>query len=240
MANYFIVKHDLESFKAMPGFIWRIDLPKKKIPIGFAKVEKGDRWIEFAYHKGWDNDQPCSIVTGFYECTARHWYGPVPIEEGTLDDKLWNPGTADIIKKYLKDHNNAHMIRGKRCSGYQPWHPVTVPSIYQMLGKNIQPRVAVAPINSDDFRTIREETRRRELDPCKIPVWKREPLNEQEVLCIVVGDVANGSKNLGIEEIIWDRTRFPDMLVKINGEEVYLELEFDSLGILGPHPQEAA
>jgi len=213
MRQYFLVKHDLESFTAMPGFIWRTNLPKEKIPIGFGMVAEGDRWIEFAYIKDEEYRQPCSVITGFRECVKPHWYGQIPVNEGTLDPELWQG-------------RRAHLIKGKRCDGYQPRHPVTVPSIHQMLRKNIQPRVAVARISLGDFRVVREETRRRELDARKIPLLKREPLNEQELLSVVVW----GQKELGIEKIIEVQCRFPDLLVCINGQEVYLELEVDSLG----------
>ncbi len=154
MRQYFIVKHDLESFAAMPGFIWRTGLSEKKTPPGFGMVAEGDLWIEFAYIKDEENREHCSVITGFYECTNERWYGRIPVEEGTLDREYWQD-------------RRAHMIKGNRCEGYQPRHPVTVPSIRQMLGKNIQPRVAVARIGSRDFRIIREETRRRELDARK-------------------------------------------------------------------------
>ncbi|MGA2618415.1 MAG: hypothetical protein ABSF26_12450 [Thermoguttaceae bacterium] len=227
MANYFIVKHDLESFLAMPGFIWRIGLPRKKTPRGFAMIEQGDRWIEFAYEKGWDNDEKCSIVAGFYECTDTHWYGRIPVEE--LDGSSLDAGRADFIKESIEG-KNAHMIRGGKCDGYQPRHPVTVLSINELLGRTIVGMQTIVRITRKEFTHIRNQTQRRELDPGKIPFLKREPLNEQEVLCAVVGDVVSGRKKLGIEKIVWARTRFPDMLVRINGEEVYLELEFDSLG----------
>ena len=57
---------------------------------------------------------------------------------------------------------------------------------------------------------------------------KREPLNEQEVLSVVVG----GFKKLGIDELLKVQTRFPDVLAKVSGKEVYFELEVDSLGFL--------
>ena len=226
MQQYFIVRHDLEAFRAMPGFIWKPGLPEE-MPRGFGKVAEGDRWIEFAYIKDEESGKPHSIsmVTGFYECTKTHWYGRIPLEEGALDDDWWETEKAEAFKKYYEGRN-AHMIQGKRCEGYQPRHPVTVPSIYQMLGKHIQPYATVAWIDSGDFEIIREETRARELDVCKIPLLEREPLNEQELLSVVVW----GHEKLGIEKIVKVQCRFPDMLVRIDGEEVYLELEVDSLG----------
>jgi len=52
MPQYFVVKHDLESFTLMPGLIWRTNSPKKRKPIGlgFAKgvrLEPGRRLINF-------------------------------------------------------------------------------------------------------------------------------------------------------------------------------------------------
>jgi hypothetical protein len=163
MPQYFIVKHDLESFTAMLGFIWRTNLPKKQTPIGFRMVKVGDRWVEFAYRKGWDNTEPCSMVTEFYECTKAHWYGQIPMDEGTLGDNFWEARTAEMIKEYCEGRS-AHMIQGERCDGYQPRHPVTVPSIKQRIGRTVQPRVAVARIDYDEFGIIRITSRSTSLD----------------------------------------------------------------------------
>ncbi len=57
MRRYFIVKHDLDSFAAMPGFVWNTN-PKKKKPKGFGRVQKGDRWIEYAYIRDEDCREP--------------------------------------------------------------------------------------------------------------------------------------------------------------------------------------
>ena len=225
--QYFIVRHDLESFRAMPGFIWKTGYPEQTTPKGFGTVSEGDRWIEFAYvDEGNQKKKRCSMVTGFYECTKTHWYGRIPLGEGTLDDGSWEPGAAERIKKCYQGQG-AHMIQGRRCEeeGY-PCRPVAVPSIYQMLGRHIQPYATVARIGEADFEIIRKETCLRELSPCRIPLLEREPLNEQELLSVVVW----GHKQLGIEKIIKVQCRFPDMLVRIGGEEVHFELEVDSLG----------
>ena len=63
-----------------------------------------------------------------------------------------------------------------------------------------------------------------QLAATKIPLLKRPPQNEQEVLSVIVA----GHAALGIEKIIRVQTRFPDMLAKIDGRKVHLELEFDS------------
>ncbi len=160
MRQYFIVKHDLDSFEKLPGFIWRVGMPKSKIPRGFRGVRKGDRWIEFAYIKNEVDYKPCSLVKGFYECTKTHWYDSIPLKEGQA-----------------YGYKHAHMIRGRKCSGYQPRHPVTVPPMSELLPKGIQPRTTIARIERKDFDLIRKETESRYLNPSKIPFLKREPLS---------------------------------------------------------------
>jgi len=123
------------------------------------------------------------------------------------------------------------MIEGQPWGKQPQFKPVAVPPINEILGRTIFGRGAIIPgLHLDDLERIRSEALERELNPDLVPYLKREPLNEQEVLAIVVADVVGQQKRLGIDEIIWARTRFPDMLVRIGGREVYLELEFDSLG----------
>jgi putative transposase len=76
--RYFIVKHDIESFKLLPGFIWRTDILPPKMPRGFRLVEPGDVWIEFAHIKDERDREPCSSVTGFRRCVQGATYRPVP------------------------------------------------------------------------------------------------------------------------------------------------------------------
>ncbi len=204
MAQYFIVKHDLESFTVLPGFIWRTDILPPKMPIGFRQINLGDRWIEFAYIEDEHERQSCSLITGFRQCTREKWYGDVPSH--AWKGKGW-------------------MIEGKK-SGDQPRHPVTVPPINELLGYRVVGPRTIIRITREEFERIRKETFRRYLDPNTIPILRREPRNEQEVLSVVVG----AYKKLGIEEILWVRTRFPDVLVKINGKQLYLELEVYSGG----------
>jgi hypothetical protein len=114
--RYFIVKHDLRSFQALPGVIWRSGMPLNKLPRGFGQIRRGDRWIEFAYITDEIDREPCSIITGFYESTGRARYGIIPDHRKR---RLWNDGWLD----------KAWMIQGKPC-GVQPQKElVTVPSI---------------------------------------------------------------------------------------------------------------
>ncbi len=213
--NYFIVKHGLDAFTALPGFIWRTGLSRRKIPRGFRQVGVGDRWIEFAYMVDEENYEPCSLVTGFYECVKEKWYGDVPVDRMPREFNKWD--------------EKAWMIEGKTF-GKQPGCPVTVPSINDMLWefrqKKVVGRTALIRISREEFDHIRDETFRLELDPRKIPLLEREPVCEQEVLSVVV---AGHDKPLGIDKILEVQTRFPDMLVEIDGEQIWLELEVRSL-----------
>lgn len=212
--KYFIVKHDLRSFQALPGTIWRTGMPRNKVPAKFNQVKTGDRWIEFAYVKDEVDGKYCSLITGFYECAREARYGDVPRDRQTSD---WIDDWDD----------RAWMIEGK-LHGEQPrYKPVSVPSINKMLDRTLFGRGAIIPgISAKEFERIREEALNRQLAPKTIPLLGREPLNEQEVLSVVVA----GRSALGIKKIIKVQTSFPDMLVSINGKEVYLELEVDSLG----------
>lgn len=124
--NYFIVKHGLDAFTALPGFIWRTGLSRRKIPRGFRQVGVGDRWIEFAYMVDEENYEPCSLVTGFYECVKEKWYGDVPVDRMPREFNKWD--------------EKAWMIEGKTF-GKQPGCPVTVPSINDMLWEFRQKKV---------------------------------------------------------------------------------------------------
>jgi len=214
--RYFIVKHGLDAFEALPGFIWRTGMPSTKVPPKFNQVNIGDRWIEFAYIKDEVNCKHCSLITGFYECTREAWYGLIPRDRANQDE----------FDGWYWDEN-ACMIEGKPY-GEQPLHkPVSVPPINEILDRRVFGQGAIIPgFSRKDFVRIRDETLKRQLNSKKIPLMRREPLNEQELLSVVV----DGYKKLGIEKIIEVQCRFPDMLVSINGKEVYLELEIDSLG----------
>lgn len=90
-------------------------------------------------------------------------------------------------------------------------------------------------IRKCEFDDIRGKTLELQFNTNKIPLFGRQPECEQEVLSIVVAAHAK----IGIEEIIRVRTRFPDLLVKIGGKIVWLELEVYSQSFLdhGHHKQ---
>ncbi|MGA2796504.1 MAG: hypothetical protein ABSE63_02885 [Thermoguttaceae bacterium] len=215
--KYFIVKHDLESFTLLPGFIWRTCSSDKfgwphtdKAPPKFNQVKIEDCWVEFAYVSDDISLEPCSVITGFYECTREAWYGEIPLDRATLND------IAD-----WKWDKEAWMIEGKEFGEQPNYKPVSVPPINEILGRKVFTRGTIIQIHKEDYERIRYEMRHRQLNPKNIPLLEREPLNEQELLSVVVC----GYKQFGIEKIIKVQKAFPDLLVNINGNEVYLELE---------------
>ncbi|MCX6353751.1 MAG: hypothetical protein NTZ78_02460 [Candidatus Aureabacteria bacterium] len=170
-------------------------MPRSKVPRNFKQVKIGDRWIEFAYIKDEIDRERCSLIMGFYECTREARYGDVSLRRrrsAWIDDWI----------------DRAWMIEGKRYGEQPRYKPVSVPSIQDMLGRKVFERVTIMPIHGTEFIRIRKVALNRQLDPKMIPHLGREPLNEQEVLSIVVG----GHSALGIDKIIEVQTRFPDML----------------------------
>ncbi|MBI5908577.1 MAG: hypothetical protein HY848_01270 [Betaproteobacteria bacterium] len=204
--KYFIVKHDLASLKALPHVIWRTGLGRNQKPRGFGLIEKGDRWISFAYTTSDNQERALSHITAFSQCTETADYGKAP---------------RDAHK------GNAWMIKGKPYG--QPLRDaVAIPPIQTFLSKKIFGRNTINEISRKDFDRIQRYTADHWLDPKKIPLIERAPRSEQELLAII----ASCHKAIGIERILRVQTRFPDMLVKVNGKELHLELEVYSSAFL--------
>ncbi len=91
----------------------------------------------------------------------------------------------------------AWLIEGKKC-GDQPDEPVGVPPIDDLLGRKLWKNQAIVPITAEDFNRIRTYTLDHQLATKTIPLFGRDPENEQEVLAMVV----YSHKQLGIEKII--------------------------------------
>ena len=209
--KYFIIKHDLESFKLLPGFIWKTDILPPKMPRGFRLVEPGDVWIEFAHVRDERTREHCSLVTGFRRCVQAATYRRVP--EGPR-----YPETDWVEKGF------AWMIEGEDF-GEQPRCDVTIPPLQKLLDKDLFGRKTITEISAEEFNKIRAETSRLELPRDKIPLLGREPRCEQELLAIVIA----GLDRLGIDRILQVQVHFPDLLAVIDGKEVWLELEVFSL-----------
>jgi hypothetical protein len=209
--KHFIVKHGLDAFQQMPGFIWRTGEGPQYTPHRFDQVKLGSRWISFAYATSDKHERSLSLITGFYECTKTAWYGRIP------------PAGVLIADGETK----AWMIEGRPC-GRRLRQPVGVQPIDELLGRKHFKQETLVPITAEEFDHIRTYTVDHQFDTRKIPLIGREPVCEQELLAAVVF----GHRKLGIQEIIRVRKAFPDLLVKIEGhsQEVHLELEVYSEG----------
>jgi hypothetical protein len=213
---HFIVKHGLDSLKALPNYIWRSDKGPDESPRGFDQVKLGDRWIAFAYTNSDRREQALSKITGFYECTREKRYAKIPLGVSILDE------IADGSR-------TAWLIEGKQY-GEQPREPAGVRPIDDLIQRPTFKQATFIPITADEFNRIRNTTLDSQLNTETIPLLGREPQNEQELLSMVV----HAHKTLGIEKIFRVRKAFPDLLVKIDGSpgEVHLELELYSKGFL--------
>jgi hypothetical protein len=204
--NHFIVRHDLASFQALPGFVWNSYEPKTHPPVGFRQIEHGDRWISFAYTTSEAHERAVSLVTGFYEATHEFYYGKLPAK-----------ALAIAARK-----KGAWLIKGKNF-GRPHADPVVIPPITSFTGRQMFHQRTITRISKQEFNAIREYTEKNRFNPAKIPCLGREPRSEQEVVAMV----ASGHTQLGIQKIIRIQAAFPDMLVKVKGraEEVHLEIE---------------
>jgi hypothetical protein len=62
--SHFIVKHGLDSLKALPNYIWRTDKGPNELPRSFDQVKPGDRWIAFVFHARGMSDCTLSPADG--------------------------------------------------------------------------------------------------------------------------------------------------------------------------------
>ena len=212
--KHFIVKHGLDAFKALPNFVWNTGNGPRNAPHRYDQIRLGDRWIGFAYTTSDNRERSLSMVTGFYESVEEAKYRKIPAK-----------GLEASIKE-----RKAWMIEG-RPYGEQPHQPVGVPPIGKILSpKRFFNQQAIIPIDAEDFDRIRSRTFKLEFDTTRIPLLKREPECEQELLAIV----AAGHQEFGIEKIMQVHTAFPDLLVQIKGvtDPVHLELEIYSHGFI--------
>ena len=208
--RYFIVKHGLDAFKAHPNWIWNTARRMRETPKGYKRIRKGDQWVSFAYTTSDKHEQRLNLVTGFYECTQERKYFTAP-DGGLL----------------TSDAEHAWVIKGEPCGEQPRWH-VGVPPVSQLLGKKLFNQQAITAIKGWEFSHIRNEVLKRQFDTRTIPLLRRPPECEQEVLSIVVAAHAQ----LGIKSIIRIRKAFPDLLVELEGRKkrVHLELEMYSQG----------
>jgi hypothetical protein len=210
--NYFIVKHDLRSFLALPGRVWNSEQPSDKPPVGFKTIHPGDKWIAFAYTSSDRREKKVSVVTGFYECVAN-------AKHGELTQRA----------AHESGQRKAWMISGRE-HGAALRAPVAIPPLQTFIRRPLFHRRTITRITREDYDRIRRYVRAHAFDPTRIACLRREPTNEQEVLAVAVAHQAQ----LGIQKFLRVQTRYPDTLVKLKGRArpVYLELEFYSSSFL--------
>lgn len=210
--KYFIARHDLHSFLAWPRVVWRTG--EAEFPRGLKKMKVGDYWIAFAYINDEVRREKTQQVVGFYRCAG------IPERRSAI------PSPA---RKLVGNSKYAWVLKGKSV-GKPLSFPVTVPSVTEMLGKETFKQQTLTPITKEQFEKIQGIVMRRKMDAGKIPLLRRDPRNEQEVVAILV----TAHKSLGIEQIERLRCGFPDMLVKLKGrrQPIHLEVETYSKSFL--------
>jgi hypothetical protein len=214
--KYFIAKHDLASFLAWPGVIWRTG--EAEFPRGLKKIQVGDRWIEFAYIKDEDERDKTQQIVGFYPCVS------VPDERVKIPPKP---------RSLVGNQKLAWAIRGEPIRPLLR-RPVTVPSINKLLGRRAFGRQVLTPISKEEFDRLQQEIKELQLAPERIPLLNRDPRCEQEVVGILIA----AHKQFGIEKIDRVQSKFPDLRVKLAGRKglVHLEVEtYSSSFILHGH-----
>jgi hypothetical protein len=143
--GHFIVKHGLDALEALPTFIWRTGKGRDDRPRNYDKVNKGDRWIAYAFVESDRRERKLSHVTGFFECIRPAEYRDIPPKALTVGD----------------DETKAWMIEGE-AFGKPLAEPVDIGSIEavllaaDLLPKKLVPRVSVVPISREQFEAIRE------------------------------------------------------------------------------------
>ncbi len=144
--NYFVVRHDLASFQALPGFIWNsgANPPPSSPPVGFRQVEDGDRWISFAYTTSGAREKATSLVTGFYTCTREYRYGKLP------------PKPLAIAE----GKKRAWLTKGKDYGAPLP-EPVVIPPLSYFLGANQFNQRTISRISPQQFEAIKKHTHTR-------------------------------------------------------------------------------
>ncbi len=162
--SHFIVKHGLDSLKALPNYVWRTDQGPNECPRGFGQVKLGDRWISFAYTTSDRRERTLSLITGFYECTQEKRYGSIPL-------------TAEKLDEIADGKRMAWLIEGKEYK-QQPREPVGVPPIDDLIRRRTFKQATLIPITAEEFegtprKNARFPARHRQDSPAGARARKR-------------------------------------------------------------------
>ena len=149
--RHFIVQHDLMSLRALPSFIWNTQRHTQS----YDQVQRGSRWIAYAYIRDEDDREPCSLITGIYQCAKTCWRGDVPLDKATLVGMGYDtPVLAWMIQARLW----AAAIRAYRTpaqSHRTTSHRVLSPQAH------LQSQ-ALVPITADNFERLRSYALQRD------------------------------------------------------------------------------
>lgn len=137
--KHFLVKHDLESLRTLPHFIWNTRKDANHVPPGFGQLGIGDRWVSFAYIDNERDEQEISKITGFSECIRAKWYGRIPPEALSISN-----GKTD-----------AWFVEGKAFEK-QPSAPVDVAPIETILGRSMFRQRTISRITAEEFERLRQ------------------------------------------------------------------------------------
>jgi hypothetical protein len=221
--KYFVVRHDLGSLGALPNYVWRTGLRKYEIPHRFRSIAKGSKWVSYAFEGDGHSSDRLRYVTGIYSCTKPCHYGPIPL-------------SASKRREWAVNASAAWLIKGSPV-GEKLRHPVLVPTINHFFDSKGYDAVAIRPITKQEFDRICKYVFSHQLPPDEIPVLKREPESEQEVLAIFL----QAYQTLGVKRIVRVQQGFPDIEVELAGRKtpVRIELELYSQSYIAHgHPRD--
>jgi hypothetical protein len=204
--KYFVVRHDLGSFGALPNYIWRSR--RYPVPYRFKSVIVGSKWVSYAFEGDGHSSDRLRYVTGIYSCTKPYRHGPIPLS--TSKRQEWSTGKS------------AWLIKGAPV-GKKLRHWVLVPSINHFFDSKGYDAVAIRPIKKAEFDRICRYVFSHQLPPDEIPLFKREPESEQEVLAVFL----QAYQSLGVKRIVRVQQGFPDIEVELAGRKKPVKIELE-------------
>ena len=211
--RFFIVKHDLASFEALPGRIWQTDRLSDDMPGSYRQVAPGDSWVAHAYQMTEGTKTGANLVQGFFKATKGPEFSRLPM--------------LPALKSLGYAGANAWIIEGEP-DGKQPRAPVLLPPLESFLGRKLFTRSSVFPVTRAEYWKIRDFVLGRDEPLGQGGAFGATPRNEQELLVVFT----ECSKRIGVSRIVRVGTRFPDVSVE-HGSAVrtlHVELELVSGG----------
>ncbi len=228
--KYWVVKHDLAAFDALPGYIWEA-YPESQDPAdpprtyrgGGWTPKSGDQWIAYAHIRSDEDRVGIGLVHSFNQVTGSPEYGPIPITP-----------TKTTPKGYLK--LEGWFIPGKVTGKLASPVPLSWTDLERIARQGLGKQGATRAVGKDGYERIVACAREHELSNDCIPRLGRTPRNEREVEIVFEAMV----DRLGIEKVVREGARFPDVEAVLRGQTqpIQIELEFASSGFFPHHHPE--